>query len=174
MDFPFMSFCKRNNPAFSLPNAVERYTSFSCHLISPLSELRELRIFDLKSNSIIDITVLASLTRLSELNLSDNQIRDIKLLVDNTRLTVGDGVILKNNPLSDEPVITSIPQLIERGVTVKRWSYRLLNFIYSYSCLSKDFLISEIDSRSAAIDRNDSKDEQWIVGARELKCLLLR
>ena len=86
--------------------------------ITPLSKLTSLTELYLNNNQITDITPLAKLTNLTSVSLSDNKISDISSLVKNTGLGSGDGVDLKNNPLSARSRNVYVPQLEQRGVQV--------------------------------------------------------
>jgi len=104
--------------------------------ISALSELTDLRVILLDSNSITDTSPLSGLTKIGEveedmwmwldqregieisLGLRDNQIASIEPLVDNEGLSVPDGIDLRGNPLSTQSLDTYVPQLEDRGVNV--------------------------------------------------------
>ncbi len=73
---------------------------------------------NLGANQISDISALSPLTNLECLALEDNQISDIAPLVSNVGLNDGDGIDLRDNPLSPESLRTYIPQLQARGVEV--------------------------------------------------------
>ena len=106
--------------------------------ISPLSALTQLRALYLDSNQVIDVTPISSLTKLGEveyawwamgwleeregtlihLGLWRNEISDLSPLVENEGLSVGDGIDLRTNPLSEDSLNTYIPQIQGRGVNV--------------------------------------------------------
>ncbi|MBU0984263.1 MAG: leucine-rich repeat domain-containing protein, partial [candidate division Zixibacteria bacterium] len=86
--------------------------------ISSLAGLTALTELDLQANSIESLSAVSALTSLESLNLSYNNIRDISPLLDNSGLGGGDHVSLLQNPLQHESVMTHIPTLRSRGVTV--------------------------------------------------------
>ena len=86
--------------------------------ISPLSSLTNLTELDLQFNSISDISPLSGLTSLRYLSLGGNEIIDIKPLVSNPGLSLGDSIMLWNNPLNTISIHTYIPKLESRGVWV--------------------------------------------------------
>jgi len=86
--------------------------------LSPISGLTNLTELDIQSNLIHDITHLSNLTQIQYLGLSSNRIRDISPLVDNDGLGSGDNVSLHLNPLDHESIMSDIPALRTRGVTV--------------------------------------------------------
>ena len=87
--------------------------------ISALSSLTSLIGLRLDSNNISDISVLSDLTSLYWPWLRNNSISDLAPLVANTGLGSGDGVDVRNNPLSNTSINTHIPALQGRGVTVR-------------------------------------------------------
>ena len=87
--------------------------------ISALSNLTNLTGLDLDTNSISDISALSNLTNLEWLSLRYNSISDLVPLVANTGLGSGDGVDVRNNPLSATSINTHIPALQRRGVEVR-------------------------------------------------------
>ena len=115
--------------------------------ISPLSGLAKLAIVDLSMNEIADISALSGLSNLTNLNLmfnyivditslSDlanleliilpyNYIRDITPLVNNDDLGDGDIITISYNPLEHESIMTHIPALRTRDVTVN-WTPNIL------------------------------------------------
>ena len=66
----------------------------------------------------VDITSLSGLTGLTTLNLSYNRIRDIGPLVNNAGFGDGDHIVLNQNPLNHESIMTHISALRARGVDV--------------------------------------------------------
>ena len=86
--------------------------------LSPLSGLTSLVGLYLGDNQIGDISPLAGLTSLFVLGLGSNQISDLSPLVANPGLADGDGIDLRQNPLSQLSYSTYIPQLEGRGVDV--------------------------------------------------------
>jgi internalin A len=85
---------------------------------APLSGLTHLANLDLQENIIENISPLSGLTELAYVNLSFNRIRDIYPLVSNAGIGDGDNVILNQNPLEHESVMSYIPTLRARGATV--------------------------------------------------------
>jgi len=96
-----------------------------------LAGLTELGVLLLDYNQIADISSILGLTKLGEdtwfpqregtlicLGLRSNQIADINPLVQNAGLADGDGIDLRENPLSQQSHNTYIPQLEGRGVNV--------------------------------------------------------
>ena len=79
----------------------------------------------LGSNSVSDLTPLASLDALTGLDLSDNLISDLSPLVENPGIGGGDWISLTGNPLSEESLNVHIPALLERGVHIGLDSIRL-------------------------------------------------
>ncbi|MCL2049116.1 MAG: leucine-rich repeat domain-containing protein [Defluviitaleaceae bacterium] len=76
--------------------------------IQPLQYMVNLRVLDLHSNQITDITPLANLTGLVDLTLADNQLSDISALASLTNLVRLD---LSGNQLSDIAPLSNLPQL---------------------------------------------------------------
>ncbi|MCP4345189.1 MAG: leucine-rich repeat domain-containing protein, partial [Desulfobacterales bacterium] len=93
--------------------------------IIAVAGLTNLTVLDLSSNEISDISTLAGLNNLEELHLFGNRISDIKPLADNIGISSGDTVLLydsysgESNPLSTTSCTVYIPQLQDRGVTVR-------------------------------------------------------
>jgi len=87
--------------------------------ISSINSLANLSELYLYGNQIIDISSLALLPKLIVINLGENEISDIRPLVENENLGAGSFIDLRGNPLSEESVNIFIPQLIDRGVTLK-------------------------------------------------------
>ena len=87
--------------------------------ISALAGLTNLKVLHLGKNSVSDLSVLAGLTNLTSLDLRDNKITDLSPLVENMGLGGGDEVPVWSNPLSYPSLLTHIPTLQSRGVTVK-------------------------------------------------------
>ena len=73
----------------------------------------------LELNSISDLSPLAGLTNLRHLNLRSNDVFDLSPLVANTGLGAGDYVNVRGNPLNVQSIITHLPALQSRGVSVK-------------------------------------------------------
>ena len=86
--------------------------------LSPLAGLTNLTTLWLEHNSISDLSPLAGLTNLEVLNLGSNDIFDLSPLLANTRLGIGDFLNVEGNPLNVQSIITYIPTLQSRGVTV--------------------------------------------------------
>ncbi len=86
--------------------------------ISPLADMAYLFEVDLEGNRIEDLAALGGLERLHYLDLDDNGIRDIAALAANARLGAGDTISLVGNPLGPDALLTHIPDLESRGVTV--------------------------------------------------------
>ena len=86
--------------------------------LSPLAGLTNLTTLWLEHNSISDPSPLAGLTNLEVLNLGSNDIFDLSPLLANTRLGIGDFLNVEGNPLNVQSIITHIPTLQSRGVTV--------------------------------------------------------
>ncbi|MDE0185259.1 MAG: leucine-rich repeat domain-containing protein [Candidatus Poribacteria bacterium] len=86
--------------------------------ISPIAKLTNLIDLFLNNNSISDISPVVGLTNLTRLWLNKNSISDISPLVENTGLGQNDTVAVRGNPLNDAAIITHIPALENRGVTV--------------------------------------------------------
>ena len=71
----------------------------------------------LRDNFISNIEPMSELVLLEYINLQDNQVVDILPLINNVGLGIGnDIIIIYNNPLSDESILTYKPQLQSRGV----------------------------------------------------------
>ena len=87
--------------------------------ISGVSGLTNLEVLNLGDNSISDISGVSGLTNLTDLYLSGNSISDLSPLVANTGLGDGDGVEVRQNPLSHPSIHMHIPTLTGRGVTVQ-------------------------------------------------------
>lgn len=87
--------------------------------ISPLSNLTLLTDLNLQSNAVTDIAALAGLNQLNSLNITVNGIHDISPLVANTGIGGGDVVALSLNPLGHESIVSHIPTLRSRGVSVQ-------------------------------------------------------
>ena len=87
--------------------------------ISAVADLTNLTGIVLHYNPISDISPLAGLTNLGRLLLAYNNISDLSPLVANTGLGAGDEVDVTGNPLSYLSINTHIPELQNRGVTVK-------------------------------------------------------
>lgn len=88
--------------------------------ISPLSKLTNLKGVNLGSDFVSDVSPLVTLTSLTHLWLAHNNISDISPLLANTGLDAGDTLDLAYNPLNSDAVNIYIPQLEQRGVSV-RW-----------------------------------------------------
>ena len=86
--------------------------------ISALSGLTGLTRLSLGRNNVTDIAALASLTNLTILLLKENQISDLAPLTANTELANGDTVDVKRNPLYPKSLITHIPALQAKGISV--------------------------------------------------------
>jgi Leucine-rich repeat (LRR) protein len=86
--------------------------------LGPLASLSKLADLYLWENQISDILPLEGLTRLRFVFLYNNQIEDISALGANPGLGPGDVVNLSGNPLNQEALCTTIPDLQQRGVTV--------------------------------------------------------
>ncbi len=98
--------------------------------LTSLAGLTNLRDLYLDSNGILDVSPLSNMTALGDgswqwregvsihLGLEDNQIADISPLVANGGLDTGDGIDLRDNPLSNDSLTTYIPQLEARDVEV--------------------------------------------------------
>lgn len=84
----------------------------------PLENCPHLKHLYLDANAIVDISMLSDMLELSNLSLRYNSIEDISPLVENSGLASGDQIALDTNPLSSESIITYIPALRARGVTV--------------------------------------------------------
>ena len=87
--------------------------------ISALAGLTNLKVLHLGKHSVSDLSVLAGLTNLTSLALWENNITDVSPLIENTGLGDGDEVPVWSNPLSYPSLLTHIPTLQSRGVTVK-------------------------------------------------------
>jgi len=86
--------------------------------LSPLENMPHLNFLWASENQIIDLSPLQNMTRIEQLHLQDNLIADITPLVANSALATSDTLNLTNNPLSSQAVLTDIPVLEARGVTV--------------------------------------------------------
>ena len=86
--------------------------------ISPLAGLTKLRLFFAGGNRIADLSPLSDLTNLTYVVLDSNSVTDLSPLVANTGLGREDAVQVKNNPLSHRTILTDIPKLRRRGLTV--------------------------------------------------------
>ena len=89
------------------------------HDLTGLEHAINLTTLWLELNSVSDLSPLSELTNLEDLNLWANDLFDLSPLVANTGLGAGDYVNVKDNPLNVESIITHIPTLQSRGVTVK-------------------------------------------------------
>jgi Leucine-rich repeat (LRR) protein len=87
--------------------------------VSPLAALVRLTSLNLQSNHVTDIAPILNLVELQYLDLSNNNIHDITPLIGNAGLGAGDVVVLIQNPLEHESVMSHIPALRGRGVTVQ-------------------------------------------------------
>ena len=87
--------------------------------VGPLASLTNLQSLRLRGNQIIDVGPLAGLTNLNRLDLTSNQIEDLAPLIANPGLSVGVGIELTGNPLSDQALNEQIPALQARGVHIK-------------------------------------------------------
>ena len=87
--------------------------------VSALSGLTNLTQLSLSSNSISDVSALSGLINLRVLLIQGNNISDLSPLVENTGLDSEDGVDVRDNPLSGKSILTHIPALDGRGVTVQ-------------------------------------------------------
>jgi len=86
--------------------------------LGPLSGLTALEMLLIERNNISDLGPLSGLTDLEWLWLHGNNISDIQPLVDNPGLGAGDVLNLRENPLICKAILTDIPILQGRGVTV--------------------------------------------------------
>ena len=86
--------------------------------ISSLAEVATLLELNLAGNRIEDLSALGGLERLTSLYLEDNRIDDIAALAANPGLGEGDTISITGNPLGSEAILTHIPELESRGVTV--------------------------------------------------------
>ena len=86
---------------------------------SPVAGLTDLTHLNLAENSISDISALMNLTNLTYLELPFNSTSNLSPLVANTGLGSGDEVDVRGNPLSYLSIMTHIPVLQNRGVTVE-------------------------------------------------------
>ena len=80
------------------------------------SDLAKLKKLNLGRREISDLTGLEHFTNLKELHLSNNQIEDISPLANNNGIK--GNIYLKDNPLNKTSVLTHIPALKARGITV--------------------------------------------------------
>ena len=87
--------------------------------ISPLAGLSNLLLVHLEDNAISDISPIEELINLAVLHLEGNGVIDISPLVANSGLATGDMVGLTANPLNSTSLSTSIPQMVQRGVSVE-------------------------------------------------------
>ena len=87
--------------------------------ISPISNLISLTNLGLGTNEITDISALSNLVNLEVLGLGGNQITDISPLVENEGFGDGDVIDLLGNPLNEKSISEYIPQLTERGTSVR-------------------------------------------------------
>jgi len=87
--------------------------------VSAISGNGNLTVLNLRGNRVSDLSPLTQLTALQTLTLDYNDIQDISPLLGNTGLQEGDTVTITYNPLSAESVERDIPELWERGVTVR-------------------------------------------------------
>ena len=85
--------------------------------LSPLADLTNLTEVWIYDNQISDLSPLANLINLKTLNLNLNKIRDLSPLVNNGGIK--GNIYLKDNPLSRTSVLTHIPALKARGITVE-------------------------------------------------------
>ena len=86
--------------------------------IPPLSESAALVELNLEGNRIEDLAALGGLEWLRYLDLDDNRIRNIAALAANPGLGAGDTISLVGNPLGTDALLTHIPDLESRGVSV--------------------------------------------------------
>ncbi|MFZ5979469.1 MAG: leucine-rich repeat domain-containing protein [Candidatus Zixiibacteriota bacterium] len=86
--------------------------------LTPLAGLTALTFMDLQENQVVDVSPLSGLSGLTSVNLSYNCIRDINPLVNNMGFGAGDHVVLNQNPLDHESIMTHIAALRARGVDV--------------------------------------------------------
>jgi hypothetical protein len=82
-------------------------------------DLQGLTALAADGRNIADLSGLEHCIDLTHISLSHKPISDISPLVDNPGLGEGDGVILVNNPLSEESINVYIPELEARGVTIE-------------------------------------------------------
>jgi len=87
--------------------------------LSALSKLTNLTLLGLRNNNISDVSALSNLINLRVLSLRNNNISDLSPLVANTGLGSGDGVDVRENPLSATSITMHIPTLQNRGVNVQ-------------------------------------------------------
>ena len=85
----------------------------------PRLEAPELYFLNLQGNRIEDLVPLAGATAMLTLNLDDNRVVDIADLVANAGIGDGDSISLVGNPLGADALLTHIPELESRGVTVE-------------------------------------------------------
>lgn len=86
----------------------------------PLSELTGLRVLDLSGNHVADVTPLAGPIAPTGLVLDDNAVSDLSSLTQNGGLADRPSHLsLSRNPLSQESLCTTIPELAEAGVIVR-------------------------------------------------------
>ena len=87
--------------------------------VAPLKDLVDARTLRLAHNDIVDISPLAGLTSLRNLDLRSNRVSDIQPLVRNVGLGDGDEADLRQNLLSQESIVDSIPLLKMRGTSIR-------------------------------------------------------
>ena len=91
--------------------------------ISPLASLTKLIKLWLYKNQISDISPLAGLTEIYQFHLHNNNISDISPLIEYSEFAPGgpmNYITLMGNPLSETSVEVYIPQLQDRGVSIRR------------------------------------------------------
>jgi len=84
--------------------------------ITPLEDLQDLSVIDIKHTETKDLSPLQNLINISELDLRWNEIRDLDPLVDNPGIGINDFIDVTNNPVNCQDQDSNIRTLRRRGV----------------------------------------------------------